>query len=77
MDRQGKDPFELLEDIENVLRSDAGGIGLFRSEFLYMEMGSKLPSEGAALSKFINWQQSLWEPTVLLSESQILAVTRW
>ena len=32
-------------DIENVLRSDAGGIGLFRSEFLYMEMGSKLPSE--------------------------------
>lgn len=33
------------EDIENVLRSDAGGIGLFRSEFLYMEMGSKLPSE--------------------------------
>ena len=34
-----------IEDIENVLRSDAGGIGLFRSEFLYMEMGSKLPSE--------------------------------
>ena len=33
------------EDIENVLRSDAGGIGLVRSEFLYMEMGSKLPSE--------------------------------
>ena len=33
------------EDIENVLRTDAGGIGLFRSEFLYMEMGSKLPSE--------------------------------
>ena len=33
------------EDIENVLRSDAGGIGLFRSEFLYIEMGSKLPSE--------------------------------
>ena len=33
------------EDIENVLRSDAGGIGLFRSEFLYMEMGCKLPSE--------------------------------
>ena len=33
------------EDIEIVLRSDAGGLGLFRSEFLYMEMGSKLPSE--------------------------------
>ena len=33
------------EDIERVLRSDAGGIGLFRSEFLYMENGVKLPTE--------------------------------
>ena len=33
------------EDIETVLRSDAGGIGLFRSEFLYMENGSKMPTE--------------------------------
>ncbi len=33
------------EDIEQVIRSDAGGIGLFRSEFLYMENGEKLPME--------------------------------
>ncbi|MCF2684200.1 phosphoenolpyruvate--protein phosphotransferase [Faecalicatena contorta] len=33
------------EDIENVLRCDAGGIGLFRSEFLYIENGIKLPTE--------------------------------
>ncbi len=33
------------EDIENVLRSDAGGIGLFRSEFLYMETGRRVPTE--------------------------------
>lgn len=33
------------EDIEKVLRSDAGGIGLFRSEFLYMENGKRLPTE--------------------------------
>lgn len=33
------------EDIENVLRCDAGGIGLFRSEFLYMESGLKPPTE--------------------------------
>lgn len=33
------------EDIENVIRSDAGGVGLFRSEFLYMENGGKLPTE--------------------------------
>lgn len=33
------------EDIESVLRNDANGIGLFRSEFLYMESGGKLPTE--------------------------------
>lgn len=33
------------EDIERVLRSDAGGIGLFRSEFLYMETPGRLPTE--------------------------------
>lgn len=33
------------EDIENVLRSDAGGIGLFRTEFLYMETGNRIPTE--------------------------------
>ena len=34
-----------VDNIGAVLLNDAGGIGLFRSEFLYMEMGSKLPSE--------------------------------
>lgn len=33
------------EDIERVLRNDANGIGLFRSEFLYMENPGKLPTE--------------------------------
>ncbi|MGN1168272.1 MAG: phosphoenolpyruvate--protein phosphotransferase [Lachnospiraceae bacterium] len=33
------------EDIERVIRSDAGGIGLFRSEFLFMESGNKVPTE--------------------------------
>ena len=33
------------EDIENVIRNDANGIGLFRSEFIYMESGSKFPTE--------------------------------
>lgn len=33
------------EDIESVLRNDANGIGLFRSEFLFMESGAKLPTE--------------------------------
>lgn len=33
------------EDIERVIRSDAGGIGLLRSEFLFMENGGKMPAE--------------------------------
>ena len=33
------------EDIERVIRSDAGGIGPFRSEFIYMDTGGKLPTE--------------------------------
>ncbi len=33
------------EDIDKALRCDAGGIGLFRSEFLYMENGKKPPTE--------------------------------
>lgn len=33
------------EDIESVLRNDANGIGLFRSEFIYMESGLRFPTE--------------------------------
>lgn len=33
------------EDLETVLHNDASGIGLFRSEFLYMDSGEKLPTE--------------------------------
>ena len=38
------------EDIERVIRSDAGGIGLFRSEFIYMDNGGKLPTEDQQFS---------------------------
>ena len=33
------------EDIENVIRNDANGGGMFRSEFIYMESGSRFPTE--------------------------------
>lgn len=33
------------EDIESVLRNDSNGIGLFRSEFVYMASGVRFPSE--------------------------------
>lgn len=64
------------EDIENVLRSDAGGIGLFRSEFLYMEKGTNCLPKSSSF-KFYKLAAESMGPTVLLSESQILAVTRW
>lgn len=33
------------EDIDSVMRNDANGIGLYRSEFIYMESGPKPPTE--------------------------------
>ena len=33
------------EEIESVLRNDSNGIGLFRSEFIYMESGMRFPTE--------------------------------
>lgn len=33
------------EDIENVIRNDANGVGMFRSEFIYKESGSRFPTE--------------------------------
>ena len=56
------------EDIENVLRSDAGGIGLFRSEFLYMEMGSKLPSEEQLFQVYKLAAESMGANRVVLGE---------
>ena len=40
------------EDIESVLRNDANGIGLFRSEFIYMESNGKLPTEEQQLQVY-------------------------
>ena len=37
--------FTSKEDIENVIRNDANGVGMFRSEFIYMESGSRFPTE--------------------------------
>ena len=34
-----------IKDLATVVQNDAGGIGLFRSEFIYMENGPKLPTE--------------------------------
>jgi phosphotransferase system enzyme I (PtsI) len=43
---------DLLEEIEDVLRFGAAGIGLYRSEFLYIERSPELPSEDDHLATY-------------------------
>ncbi|MGN1266665.1 MAG: phosphoenolpyruvate--protein phosphotransferase [Dorea sp.] len=59
------------EDIENVLRSDAGGIGLFRSEFLYMENGGKLPTEEQQFQVYKLAAESMGTKPVIIRTADI------
>jgi phosphotransferase system enzyme I (PtsI) len=43
---------DLLEEIEDVLRFGAAGIGLYRSEFLYIEKSPELPCEEEHLATY-------------------------
>ncbi len=59
------------EDIESVLRSDAGGIGLFRSEFLYMENGGKLPTEEQQFQVYKLAAESMGTKPVIIRTADI------
>lgn len=59
------------EDIENVLRSDAGGIGLFRSEFLYMDNGGKLPTEEQQFQVYKLAAESMGTKPVIIRTADI------
>ena len=59
------------EDIENVLRSDAGGVGLFRSEFLYMESGLKLPTEDQQFQVYKLAAESMGEKKVVIRTADL------
>lgn len=59
------------EDIENVLRSDAGGIGLFRSEFLYMDNGGKLPTEEQQFQVYKLAAESMGRKPVIIRTADI------
>jgi len=52
------------EDIENVLRSDAGGIGLFRTEFIFMNRGKSLPTEEEQYKIYRSAAQAMGEQPV-------------
>ncbi|HIW20997.1 MAG TPA: phosphoenolpyruvate--protein phosphotransferase [Candidatus Dorea intestinavium] len=54
------------EDIESVLRSDAGGIGLFRTEFIYMNRGKNMPSEEEQYKIYKNAAEAMGTQPVVL-----------
>ncbi len=59
------------EDIERVIRSDAGGIGLFRSEFIYMDNGGKLPTEEQQFSIYKLAAESMGMKRVVIRTADI------
>ena len=48
-----------LSDVGAVLKNDAGGIGLFRSEFLYLESKDFRPKNSS--SRYTNRLQKIWQ----------------
>lgn len=59
------------EDIENVLRSDAGGVGLFRSEFVYMENGLKMPTEDQQFQVYKFAAEAMGEKKVVIRTADL------
>ncbi len=59
------------EDIDAVLRSDAGGIGLFRSEFLFMENGGKLPTEEQQYQTYLLAAESVGNRPVVIRTADL------
>ncbi len=62
---------ESREDIESVLRSDAGGIGLFRTEFLYTENGGKLPTEEQQYQTYLLAAESMGTKPVVIQTADL------
>lgn len=54
-----------LDDLKLALENDAGGIGLFRSEFLYLE-GSDFPTEQAQFEIYKQAAQAMGEKPVII-----------
>lgn len=54
-----------LDDLKLALENDAGGIGLFRSEFLYLE-GSDFPTEQAQFEIYKQAVQAMGEKPVII-----------
>lgn len=65
-----------LSDVGAVLKNDAGGIGLFRSEFLYLESEDFRPKNSS--SRYTNRLQKIWQAKRSLSVPWISEQTsRW
>lgn len=59
------------EDIENVIRSDAGGIGLFRSEFLFLGQEGKLPTEEQQFQVYKLAAEAMGEKKVVIRTADL------
>lgn len=59
-----------LSDLGEVLKNDAGGIGLFRSEFLYLE-GNDYPTEDAQFSVYKSVAESMAGKAVIIRTMDI------
>ena len=51
----------ILSDVGAVLKNDAGGVGLFRSEFLYLENSEAYPDRRTAVRRYTNRLQKAWQ----------------
>ncbi len=59
------------EDIESVLRNDSNGIGLFRSENIYMASGIRFPSEEQQFQIYKLAAESMGEKKVVIRTADI------
>ena len=60
-----------VSDIASVLDNDAEGIGLFRSEFLYMESGTKPPTEEQQFQVFRLAAEAMGEKRVVIRTADL------
>ena len=60
-----------IADLAAVLQNDAGGIGLFRSEFIYMENGPKLQTEELQFKEYLLAEEEMGMKKVVIRTADL------